>query len=115
MNPRTKIIRKLDAWFSKLIRERDKACLRCGRTVNLQCAHIFSRSKMSVRWDEANALTLCGGCHIFWGHKNPLEFYDWIREKILGPEKFLKLRQKSDMKWKTTAHDLELFFKSVNP
>ena len=95
---------KLDTVFSLKIRERGR-CERCGTTERLQCSHIFSRSNLSVRWDEDNAFCLCSGCHIFWWHKNPIEAGEFTREK-LGEEKYKILRAKAQAIKKWT--DLEL-------
>lgn len=113
MNPRRRIINKIDKWFSDKIKQRDGKCLRCGRDYNLQCAHVFSRSHLGTRWEDKNAVTLCSGCHLFWAHKEPLQFYDWIRDR-LGEKDFKWLRQKAEMTCKMTTKDLELFYKVFN-
>jgi len=91
---------KLDKVFSLWIRSRDKRCLKCGKTENLQCAHIYSRIARSVRWDSDNAITLCYACHIGWAHKYPLEFAEFV-EKLLGKRKLkgLKSRYYSLKSW----------------
>jgi len=60
----------------------------------VQASHIFSRNKLSVRWDIDNGITLCHYCHIYWAHRNPVEFVEWIREKI-GEERYLRLKEKA--------------------
>ena len=58
-----------DHWFSKCVRERASwSCERCGvsyvpPTQALHCAHFHSRGSWSTRYDPANALALCYGCH----------------------------------------------------
>jgi hypothetical protein len=64
---------KADRLFSLIIRERDKACRRCGTTESLQCAHIVSRRYHAVRWSLDNAIALCAGCHIYFTHR-PIEW-----------------------------------------
>lgn len=49
---------------SQYVRARDKCCVRCGRTDNLQAAHIIGRRAAFTRTDEANAVALCAGCHL---------------------------------------------------
>jgi len=84
-NPNSKYWRtKADNLFSKLIRERDGECLRCGRTDHLQCAHIQARENRYIRFHPKNAITLCPSCHK-WNyekslHKNPAAFFTWLRE-----------------------------------
>lgn len=58
-----------DTYFSELVRARG-ACERCGRTDNLQCAHIIRRRHVgdpdlgfSLRCCEDNAWCLCAECH----------------------------------------------------
>ena len=50
---------------SQYVRARDKRCVRCGRTDNLQCAHMVRRTYAATVTDEMNARALCGGCHLF--------------------------------------------------
>ena len=88
----SQLINLADKAFSIRIRTRDGRCLRCGKRENLQCAHIFSRSARRVRWDELNAITLCGGCHLFWAHKNPIEFTEFV-QKLLG-RKYATLKKR---------------------
>ncbi len=52
----------------------------------LQCSHFFGRARRSVRWDEENAVGLCGACHMYFT-ANPLEHTEWFK-KHLGEEKF---------------------------
>lgn len=82
----------LDIAFSLFIRNRDKRCLRCGSQSKLQCAHIFSRTARSVRWDPLNALTLCWNCHFNWAHRNPVEFTEFVK-KLLG-RRFAELKRR---------------------
>ena len=93
--------RKLDKIFSLLVRKRGY-CQKCNLTEDskLQCAHIHSRSRLSVRWDLMNAFCLCSGCHIFWAHKHPIEFAEFTR-KQLGDYNYAQLitRANSIKKW----------------
>lgn len=84
------IIKKCDDLWGKLIRARGK-CERCGKTTNLQAAHIISRSHHKTRHVLENGVCLCAGCHIFWSHKEPDEFVDWVR-KTRGEDIHDKLR-----------------------
>lgn len=88
--------RRLDELWSRAVRLRDKyTCQKCGRThKQVQAAHIFSRNRKSVRWDIDNGITLCYYCHIHWAHREPLEFAEWIKER-LGEEKYEKLKRRA--------------------
>jgi hypothetical protein len=89
-----------DAAWSLMIRARAGfRCERCGawheeKSRGLHAAHIFTRSIKKTRCDPANGVALCYGCHS-WGHRNPLEFHEWVRKHI-GARKYdaLKLRAK---------------------
>lgn len=78
-------IDKADRVFSQFIRTRDKECQRChslvefnvkGEPVTHQCSHFQGRGKEATRFDEENADTLCGGCHMYFG-AYPAEHYQW--------------------------------------
>lgn len=71
--------KKADALFSKIVRARGK-CEMCGkdvRAVQLQCAHIVTRSNLHLRHNLKNALALCATCHWRW-HKEPLWAIGWF-------------------------------------
>jgi len=89
------IDKELDRLWSEIIRKRGK-CERCGRTDRLQAAHIISRSHRNTRWDLMNGLCLCGGCHIFFAHKEPLEFAEFVKKK-LGKKEYDNLRARGQM------------------
>ena len=90
--------KKLDALWSKLVRERDGMCMYCRGTENLNAHHIFSRSNYSTRWDLENGICLDAKCHTFSSkfsaHKTPTEFTYWL-EKLKGREFIDKLRLKA--------------------
>lgn len=87
---RTTLRNKADRLFSLYIRGRDRVCVKCGRQVNLQCAHVFSRRYMNVRFDPRNAVTLCAGCHKYFTH-NPIEWEDFMVERM-GTVAYSELR-----------------------
>ncbi len=89
-----------DALFSNYIRLRDKYdCQRCGKhidppTAKIQCSHLYGRGNYAVRFDEDNAVALCGsvgvffasGCHAYL-ESNPVAHRDFFFNR-LGQEKF---------------------------
>lgn len=87
---KSKLRKKADILFSKYIRQRDGRCLKCGKTGNLQCAHIIGRRNYRLRYDPQNSISLCYACHIHWAHKEPLDFTDWLEETY--PERLTYLR-----------------------
>lgn len=96
---RQKLVDRLDELFSIVIRTRDNfQCQKdncTGKGKHMQCAHIFTRGKMSTRWDLDNAFTMCYYHHILWSHRKGVEFTMWCIEK-LGKKKFLALQKRSN-------------------
>lgn len=92
--------KEADILFAQIVRNRGR-CQKSGRTNNLQCAHFHSRSKLSVRWDFGNAFCLNAGVHLFWAHKEPGEYTEWVR-MILGEENYIALneRARETKQWK---------------
>lgn len=102
---KTKVKKKLDVIFSKVIRARDKKCLKCGKRENLQCAHVSSRTHLAGRWNEMNAITLCTGCHLYWAHKEPVEFSEWL--KTTHPAVWEESRMIRATLWQPTLQDYQ--------
>ncbi len=104
---RKKLELKLDKAFSLLVRKRGY-CLKCGKAEDdkLQCSHIHSRSKMSVRWDLLNAFCLCGGCHNFWWHVHPIEAAEFTRQH-LGDYQYTQLMSRANTPKKWTIPEME--------
>jgi len=76
-------------------------CARCGKTKNLHAAHIISRGhcnthNLPLRYDLANGICMCVGCHIFWAHKEPIAFAEWLREKFKARYVYL-VKRKDDI------------------
>lgn len=82
---RQKLIEECDDLFRELINKRDKVCRICGTTKNLQVAHIFSRSRKSVRWNPLNAVLLCVKHHLFYAHREPMLFAEDVK-RMLGKD-----------------------------
>jgi hypothetical protein len=90
-----KIEKKLDKKCSEIIRKRDPICRKCKKTKSTQCAHIFNRGNKATRWDLDNMIGLCYYCHIFWAHRCPVEFAEWVKKEI-GATKYNKIKKKSE-------------------
>lgn len=113
---KTSLTRKLDTECSRIVRSRG-SCQWCGLEdyEKLQCAHIYSRTYKSVRFDMLNLLCLCGGCHFRW-HKKPLESSEWVRN-TLGEYYYqmLKTRANSIKRWTISEmQDLLASLKVIN-
>jgi 5-methylcytosine-specific restriction endonuclease McrA len=82
-----------DRLFSQLIRSQG-ACQNCGRTDQLQCAHIISRRYSWTRTDTGNAFCLCAKCH--WNfHREPDEWMDFI-DRTIGRLNYLELKSRAN-------------------
>ena len=90
---RSKVIRALDRITPRIVKLRDGyRCQRCERLPSSQgChwAHVYGRSRFSMRWDLLNALCLCFGCHQ-WGHSNPIAFRVWFAGKFPARAPYLE-------------------------
>lgn len=111
-NPKKIWENKLDAIFSKVIRKQGY-CLRCNKLENLQCSHIHSRTKMSVRWDLHNAFCLCAGCHKYWWHKHPIDASEFARQK-LGEYNYTVLNIRANtLKTNTSIEEMQELHKEL--
>lgn len=93
-------ISKLDALFSKQIRERDNwTCVRCGRryeppTNALHCSHFWGRANKATRYDPENCDALCYGCHALWEANKQGEYRDF-KIKQLGKKGYNALERRA--------------------
>jgi len=112
----SKLKKKADVLFSKLVRQKNRCeakwqgGMKCSS--QLQCCHIFSRSRNNTRYDLNNAICACSSHHIFWMHKNPIEFTNWLRRRI-GSDKLEELEQKSRVFKQWTVDELENLIKAM--
>ena len=89
-----------DARFSLMIRERDRwTCQRCGavhdsKSQGLHSAHMFSRGKLSTRFDAENACALCYGCHRYLDTHPTEKRVFWI--ELIGQRRFEALELRSN-------------------
>lgn len=84
--------KEADDLASKITRSYGK-CEKCGSTLWLQAAHIYSRRFNATRHDLSNLLCLCASCHR-WGHDKPLDFARWV-ESYIGGDIVNELSQKA--------------------
>ena len=102
---------KLDAVFSKMIRERGK-CERCPETQNLQACHIYSRRYRNTRWASLNVLCLCAGCHR-WGHDKPIDFTEFVKS-YYGESRYQELRSMARINVQRSAKQLKELLDTFN-
>lgn len=66
---RSKLVKELDAIFSKYIRLRDDGggCVTCGVVKpwkEMQACHFYSRGRYPTRWHESNVFSGCYRCNV---------------------------------------------------
>lgn len=95
--PRLK--RTLWRLFSKLIRERDPACVTCGSKSNPQAGHFIPRQHNATLFDPLNVWRQCSNCNLYL-HGNIPAYIEFIKSK-LGDDGFdyLILRGKEVKQW----------------
>lgn len=75
--PIAKLKRQADSLMSKYIIARDKKCVICGSTKNLNNGHLISRRCNSVRWDDVNCNCQCYPCNFLHTHR-PERYTQWF-------------------------------------
>ena len=92
----SKLKKENDKIWSLIIRKKANfTCEMCGTQTNkLEAHHIFSRRHILLRWDTRNGIGLCYYCHLQRAHREPVEFAEWIKEKI-GTRLYNKLKKLS--------------------
>lgn len=105
---------RLDAVFSKLVRERaENTCERCGnQSRKMDCSHLYGRRMRSSRWAPENAACHCTTCHRELTEK-PVLFAEWI-VKHLGEERASELRLKAHAQRKRTAAEKRDLLEKMN-
>lgn len=82
--PRRNFMEQCDKLFAKLVKHRRICSVEgCDSGASIQCAHIISRSYLSLRCDFDNAIPLCAAHHTFWTHR-PLEWEEWVNANLDG-------------------------------
>ena len=92
------LVEEADAWVTAIVLNgQDGKCLRAGLPPircggPLQGAHILRKGGkyISIRHLRENVVVLCRNHHMFWAHKNELEFYEWIEEIFPGRIAYLR-------------------------
>lgn len=92
---RRKKIKYLRSLLTKIVRARDKWCLRCHTMNGLQAAHIYPKGKYrKMEFDPDNVIGLCWSCHMHWAHKDVRGFNKWL-EETLPKERLKRLDQRA--------------------
>ncbi len=80
------MMQEIDLIIKQRVHERDGwKCRVCGKTDDLQAAHIKSKGRYGrIRFEELNVITLCRRHHIYWQHKDGEEFKEWLEKQQPG-------------------------------
>jgi hypothetical protein len=98
---RKALIKKLDKLVSEIIIKRDKCCVICGSTSNLNNGHVFSRTHQATRWDinlDGNCHCQCYPCNFKHVH-NTYPYNNWYVKKF-SEKNFDNLYQR----WNVVTH-----------
>jgi hypothetical protein len=79
---RQRAVKYANDMFSLYIKARDKRCVTCGKTTDLQCSHIFQGRHESTRWRDDCAYTQCKGCHHDFHMKSNLPLLRYAERKV---------------------------------
>ena len=114
---RQRQITRLDKLCSEFIRKRAMQRVGgCERGLTpkkdysqLQCSHFWGRARKSVRYDEDNAIGLCGACHLYLT-SHPAEHVEFFKKLL--KEKFDLLEGRMRNTEKPDLNLIELYLKS---
>lgn len=88
--------READALQSKVVRlvGRCDRCFKTASNVQLQDAHVITRSNLHLRYDPQNHMCLCASCHRLW-HSEPLLMIGWFKDNY--PERAAYLEKERNV------------------
>ena len=105
--------KKLHSLVRQYVIQRDKCCLKCGKSDRLHASHIYPRGKYpKMQFNLENVKALCIGCHLYWWHKHPIDAREWA-EKTLGKALLMRLKKqanrinKEPWNYKDIKHEIE--------
>jgi hypothetical protein len=84
---------RADNAFAKYIRAKEKYCIICGSSENIQCSHYYvKKAHKSVRWDERNAHAMCASCHYRHHKIGEQEYAEWMIKNLKEEYDLLKIK-----------------------
>jgi 5-methylcytosine-specific restriction endonuclease McrA len=105
MTERKKLVKRLDEVTREIVLKRDKFCVTCGKTENLQCGHLITRARYGVRWDLMNCNAQCSGCNL--RHEYQPEIYTRWFLNHYGEKEYQSLCNRAETQGKFTIDELE--------
>ena len=83
------LVAELDRLVSLIVRRRDRRCVTCGITRDLQCSHFYSRRYLATRFDLRNCNAMCVDCNRRQ-NSDPTPYLRFMKE-LYGPETVAEL------------------------
>jgi len=108
------LVKDADAWVRSIVFGRQgPKCLKCNEVKPLSASHILGKgANPALRYDLDNVIGLCVKCHIFWCHRDPVGFTDWIEE--IFPGRLARLREMARQHCKIDLKELICVLKSIH-
>ena len=80
------LVQEADSWVRAIVLHRQgPKCLKCHEVKPLHAAHMLSKGAFpSIRHELDNVIGLCMKDHIYWAHREPVGFQQWIEELFPG-------------------------------
>lgn len=86
------LIDGLDKETSRIVRKRDPRCITCGGVVQIQCGHMYSRSRLPTRWCLVNCNSQCARCN--YSHESRPQLYLVRLQQKFGEQVVSALHQR---------------------
>lgn len=103
--PTAELIGKCKELCREIIKIRaQNRCERCGKTTNLQWAHIVPQNKCrALILNTDNAMCLCAGCHLWWHNDAPILVGRWFDHR--WPGRYDRLQYLRTIKFRLPVQD----------
>lgn len=95
---------ELDRLTSLIVRARDRRCVTCGTTEDLQCSHYFKRRFLATRWNLTNCNAQCAKENEEH-NKSPFRYREYM-VKTYGEEALDALFALRNSVWRPTDDEL---------
>lgn len=107
--------KQADILVREIVLQRDRFCVcpapKNGHMDVLQCGHLITRGRRSVRYDLRNCNVQCAGCNARHEHFAEIYTLSYIRE--FGSESYQELVEESENFVKLSVEELEILCKEL--
>ena len=100
------LVAALDAQVRRIVRTRDRVCVKCGSRSRLEVSHFVARWHLHVRWDLRNVALMCRNCHRAY-HAGTSTAYQRFMKKVWGQPVINELRALAQCKVKVRDDQLQ--------